>query len=434
MSIDDKIKVVWICDFSNEKVRRKLHFRKTSLLYVLKKIKGQVLFSDLSQWITNGIEEFKSFDEIELHIVSPHPLIAGEVESFIDDNVTYHFIRLENDNLLAKVKNKFGKKNFSNNCRNSKLINAVVERINPDIVHLIGAENPHYSSSVLTLNADKPLLVSLQTLMLDPTFKENYPISMDSYVYRSDVEKKVLKRANYIGTPLRKNKLLIEKYVNPDSIFINISLALSESIHIPESKKIYDFVYFAKEIEKAADWAIEAFALAYKLNRNLRLLVVGGFSDKFKLELDNRILELGISENISFTGSLQTHEDVINEVLKAKIALLPLKIDFISGTIREAMACGLPVITTLTQGTPKLNENRESVLISNPADYQSLADNMLRLIDDEALSTKLRENALLTLNERYNNTTAMRQWVQAYKAILGNFYNDMTIPTNLLLN
>ena len=49
------------------------------------------------------------------------------------------------------------------------------------------------------------------------------------------------------------------------------------------------------------------------------------------------------------------------------------------------MAYGLPVITTITPGTPKLNDNRESVLLSPIGNHQAMADNMIKLLENKDL-------------------------------------------------
>ena len=73
---------------------------------------------------------------------------------------------------------------------------------------------------------------------------------------------------------------------------------------IEKCEKKYDFVYFSLNINKAADLAIEAFAVAKKSHPEINLLVVGDYDEDFKQHLDDRIKELAITESIVFTGKL----------------------------------------------------------------------------------------------------------------------------------
>lgn len=430
----DKIKVVWICEFSNKQIREKLHFEEFSLYALLKKLFNKQYLIDFGGWNTNAIKEFENFENIELHVISHHFFLKKEIESFKMRNINYHFYKLESDNLLSTIKRKLDSNIKTDYNKNTLIINSIINKIQPDIVHLIGAENPHYSSSVLSLDNKYPLIVTLQTLMSDPNFLSNYPISKELYEYRSNIEKEVIKRADYIGTSIENYAKKIRQYITKDATFVICKLALGEAIHNDKTTKKYDFVYFSKDIEKAGDWAIKAFILAQKKNPQITLLVIGRYTPNFKEELDKLIIENKIEPNVIFTGSLPTHDDVINKIKEARYALLPLKIDLISGTIREAMACGLPVITTKTEGTPNLNTKRECILISEPNDFQDMANKMQCLLNNSQYADTLRNNSLITINERYNNTLAMQGWVDAYKAILKHYHHNTPIPTHLLLN
>lgn len=421
------LKVVWICEFSNKEVRDKLHIEKYSIYAMTKKLFNKQYLIDFGVWNTNGIKELEKFNDIELHVISHHFFLKEKVDSFKLRNINYHFFRLEGDNLFSTIKRKLCPKTKTNYYKNCQKINQIIERIQPDIVHLIGAENPHYSSSVLSLDDKYPLLVSLQTLMSDPDFLKNYPISEELYNYRCDIEKKVLKKSDYICTISKKYQEIILNNINPNAKFLKLKLAVGEDLKpIANIKKIYDFVYFAKDINKASDYAIEAFAIAKKKYNNIKLNIIGSYGADFKDILENRIKELGIENSVTFSGKLPLHEDVLIEIQKSKFALLPLKIDLISGTIREAMACRLPVITTITPGTPKLNEKRESVLLSPIGDHQAMANNMIKLLEDSNLAQQLIDNASTTIKERYNNQEAINDWVKAYQAIYEYKHHNKT--------
>lgn len=420
-----KIKVVWICSLSNAEVRDELHFNSYA---------KQRASKDFAKWNTNGIDEFKNFDDIELHIISPHAGINSNVQEFSKDGIYYHFFRSEDDRFMFRLKRKFlkGKYLTPKYNNNTSTILSIIDKTKPDIIHLIGAENPYYSASALPAPKDTPLIVTLQTLMIDPDFFKNYPITKQMYDYRSGIEREVLLRADYVTCRAQRFKDVLKEQFNPPLKILNMALIVGEKVNTTECEKEYDFVYFAKEIEKAADWAIEAFALAYKKHPGITLNIVGGYAAQTKVELDKRLEELGISENVTFTGSLPSHDDVINQVRKSRFAILPLKIDMITGTIREAMANGLPVVTTITPATPKLNENRKSVLLSEKEDFNNMASNMLDLLDNEDLYNTLQANGYATVRERYDNGVEANLWREAYYAVLENKKNGTPIPDRML--
>lgn len=411
-----KIKVVWICHLSNALIKKHLKFSKWTLSAILRRILGKTDIEDFAQWNTNAIKEFEKFEDIELHIVAPYFNIRG-IQEFEKNGIYYHFFQTE-DEIINKLYYKILKKVKQSYTKNSKIIINIINKIHPDIIHMIGAENPYYSESALYLDDKVPFILTLQTLMNDSDFFTNYPISQELYKYRSKLEAKIITKADYIGSKVDHFRNIIHREIYPLAKFLEMSLAVGEDITISDYKKEYDFVYFAANISKAVDWALESFAIAKQQYPNITLHVVGGYSIKFMNDIKNRMQELGLGNEVDFTGLMPSHDTVIKEIRKAHFALLPLKIDLISGTIREAIANGLPVVTTITPATPKLNEKRESVLLSEKEDFKAMADNMCKLLSDADYAKQIQQNAIQTMNERNNNERAMKEWREKYYEII----------------
>lgn len=413
----DKLKVVWICHLSNSQIREKLDFGRWTLLALLRKQMHINPINDFAIWNTNAIREFENFEDIELHIVAPHYQITT-LQEFEINGINYHFFHSEDDNIFHILRRKITKKALHSYKKNAQKINEIIDSIQPHIIHMIGAENPYYGESALTLPTNIPLIVSLQTLMCDPNFEKNYPISRDSYLYRSKIESAIIRRADYIGTTVQHFRDIIKDQICPTATFLDLTLAVGENVDIQYCDKKYDFVYYAADISKAIDYALEAFAVAKQQHPHITLYVIGGYSESTMIEIQKNLHQLGLGSEVTFTGRLATREDVILEVRKARFALLPLKVDMIASTIREAMANGLPVITTITPLTPKLNQQRECVLLSNKGDFGAMADNMCTLLSNDTYVEQLKKNAVETLTELYSNQAAMQKWKDSYYQIV----------------
>lgn len=428
------MKVLWICHFSNPEIRKELNLSHNIFEVLARKLVklSPLIYKDFAQWITNGIKEFEKFNSIEMHVISPHYGMKNENVSFILDGINYHFFKPEDTFMKKTFKTLTGKldKDFTGN-RNK--IKNLINKINPDIIHMYGAENPYYSISALDIDIQKyPFIVSLQTLMSEDDFKNKIQYPDKLYLYRVSIETHILSKVNYIGSTIQNYRDYIWSKINPKALFFNTSLAVANKVIINTTiKKKYSFVYFAANISKAADIAVEAFAIAYRKRPEITLNIVGNTPQPYTKKLRTRILELGIENNVFFSGQLPTHNDVLNQIQLSRYALLPLKVDFISGTIREAMFSGLPVVTTITSGTPLLNKDRLSVLISDQNDYQAIAANMIKLIDSPMLAKQLSENGLITVHEKWNNEKHMRELVEAYKYIIDHHRSGINIPTEI---
>lgn len=432
----EKIKVVWLCHFSNSFVHEKLEQVYSGLTSFVKRVLGKTSFTtapEFANWITNGIHEMEKHNEVELHVVSPYPRLKKEIMEFTSKGTYYHFFRDENSEFrIFLFKKLFHPSNYNYRINRSH-IHKLLNDIQPDIIHLFGAENPHYASAILDDYGKIVIIAQLQTLMNDPIFKDNYPIDSKSYEYRACIEKFIIKRADFIGTPVLKYRQIISRDINPDAIFLNTGLALKDPIVNQECEKISDFVYFAANINKAVDLAIEAFAIVHKVRPQVKLDIIGGYDKEFKQNLDTLICNYNLKDVITFEGKLPTHDDVLQQIRKSRFALLPLKVDITSGTIREAMSNGLPVITTDTGelGTQKLNSVSQCVLISDVGDHQALADNMLRLLDDTQLADTLRQNSYQQRASARSNEETIRRYLEAYKACISYKKNEGLIPDEL---
>ena len=425
MSEREKLKVVWVCHFSNKDLNDRLPLKVRGMYaFVYKMFTGCNASTDVLDfgiWNINALNEMKRFaDIIELHIIAPYPHLAPKIYEYQENGIFYHFFR-PSLVLLQHLINKFPR--IYDIYRpaykgNRKVIKSLINKINPSIVHLIGAENPYYSLSGLDVSPDIQLIVQLQTLMSDPKFFDNYPIDKRSYDYRAEIEKNVIMSADYVGTIIESHRKIILEHINPKTKFLDIKLAVGEEFKKIDVAKEYDFVYFARSINKAGDWAIESFIEASKLKPGITLLVVGGYTQKEKTQYEMSLSNHGLLDNVTFTGALPTHDDVMNAVAKARIALLPIKIDFIPGTIREANALGLPVVTSITDGTPLLNEKRKCALLSEGGDSQRMAENMILVLENQDLAEELVQNSYMRLEETYNNSRAISAWVEGYGMIL----------------
>ena len=428
------MKIIWICHFSNSEVRKRLNFSIRVFERFMRWIlhREEKKYSDFAPWISNGILEFEKIKDIELHVISPHYGIKNKIEEFEINGVFYHIFMPDDNLIIKRIFNKLCKKKRYSYRANRKIVQNIIDHVNPDLIHMYGAENPYYSITALDVDIKKyPFLVSLQTLMSDPEYKKKNTEPSEIYDFRSDIERKIIKRVAYLGSTVPSYRNIVWRDINPNSIFTKTFLFLVHKISFQNKEKLYDFVYFAEKIEKAVDIAIEVFALACKKYPSLTLNIIGGSTPSYKQQIQNRISELKIEKNVLFSGKLSTHKEVLDQINKSRYALLPLKIDVISGTIREAIYSHLPVITTATSGTPSLNDKRESILISDHDNFQEMAQNMIKLIESPEYAEKLTKNALITANERWNNNRSINQLIEAYKAIIENHNNDTPIPEEI---
>lgn len=415
----NKIKVVWVCSFSNPSTRRRLPIKISLWKRILFRLKGKKLvLSDTAIWNSNAIKEMEKINDVDLHVICPVRGLGKKEVRYEENNIHYYFFREQNSNTIRFILHQLFTKYTSLYKKNRRHIKTLIAEIRPAIVHVMGAENPYYSLAALDVPADIICIVQLQALLTRLVNVTQIAEESRNFYYKGLFERQIINRADYIGTNVDDFKSYILQEIKPNAKFLEISLAMAQEINLAPEKKQFDFVYFAANISKAGEDALEAFILASKRNPNMTLDVVGAYDDLYKEKLDKRIAECGIVDAVTFEGRLPSHDDVIRQIRKSRFALLPLKMDFVPNTLREAMANGLPVITTITDGTPKLNMDSYCVMLSKQGDYQSMADNMLKLLSDDNLAKELVKNAARYEEGRHSNAKILQKWREAYQKVL----------------
>jgi glycosyltransferase involved in cell wall biosynthesis len=113
-----------------------------------------------------------------------------------------------------------------------------------------------------------------------------------------------------------------------------------------------------------------------------RLTLVGAGPDRERVE--RAVTLLGLQDRITLTGALN-QEEVREQFENADIFVLPSLAEGIPVVLMEAMASGVPCVTTPVNGIPELIEHERTGLLARPGDVASLALQLRRLIDDPAL-------------------------------------------------
>lgn len=136
--------------------------------------------------------------------------------------------------------------------------------------------------------------------------------------------------------------------------------------------------------EKGVRVLLEALGQACAKGADLRLTVIGDGPDRATLEA----MAAPFGETVRFTG-YQSQDEVAAHLAQGDIFVLPSFAEGVPVVLMEAMASGLPVITTRIAGIPELVEDGRSGLIVAPGDAEALTHAILRLAADSGLRRQM---------------------------------------------
>lgn len=149
-------------------------------------------------------------------------------------------------------------------------------------------------------------------------------------------------------------------------------------------------VVVARNLEKLYDnaSAIRAFAQLQSHVPQARMTIAGTGPEADALHALAR--SLGVESAVRFAGRLD--RDAMAALYhQADISLNPSLADNMPNSVLEAMACGVPVVSTRVGGIPYLLRDGDTALLVPAADPAAMAQAMQRLHDDAGLRHALRE-------------------------------------------
>ncbi len=163
----------------------------------------------------------------------------------------------------------------------------------------------------------------------------------------------------------------------------------------------------------SVDVVVRALAEVKKTYPDARLDLVGGGP----LEEDVRRLVADLKlTGVRFTG-VASRQEIGKYYDEADIFINASRLDNMPVSIIEAFGAGTPVVTTSPESIPYLVEHERTGLLSVVGDERALAANVLRLLRDPSLASRLAQNAYQE-SRRYTWEVVREQWVNVYREIL----------------
>src|SRR5439155_9545444 len=115
---------------------------------------------------------------------------------------------------------------------------------------------------------------------------------------------------------------------------------------------------------------------------------VGDGPDRFDAE--NLSRELGIIEDIRFIGKQEQIEEIL---AVSDLFILPSEYESFGLAALEAMAAGVPLISSDAGGLPEININGKTGFLSDVGNVKEMAANSITLMQDDAMLEHFRKNA-----------------------------------------
>jgi len=214
-------------------------------------------------------------------------------------------------------------------------------------------------------------------------------------------------------------------FVSPCQFFINkllvnFSLANSKFILLPYGvvkpnaeiilqnvpNRVFRFLFVGRFVEKKNPLALVEVVrvLVNELGISNFELVLVGEGPLFK-RVSQQIEAYNLQSYIFLRGSL-SHMEVMEEMQESHIYVQHSVTDFegdqegLPNSILEAIAAGLPVVSTLHSGIPEIVDNGKTGFLVQEFDYTGMAEKLGLLLNDKELYINMRNDVIKYANQR----------------------------------
>lgn len=137
---------------------------------------------------------------------------------------------------------------------------------------------------------------------------------------------------------------------------------------------------------KAQIVLIEAMGELARRGKRVKLTVVGDGPDRALL--DARIKESGLERIVHLVGSCN-HDQVVHALAGSDAFVLSSFAEGVPVVLMEAMAMGLPCVSTWITGIPELMVNEQQGLLVPPDSSDAIADAVCRLMTDREFAQRI---------------------------------------------
>jgi len=166
---------------------------------------------------------------------------------------------------------------------------------------------------------------------------------------------------------------------------------------------------------KAKSLAIKAMPMILKKFPKAKLFLVGKNRDQLE-QLESLVKTLHLQNNVFFLGAL-LEEDLLSYLKSADILVHTSLAEGLSTILLEAMAVGLPFITTPAGGNGELAENSSAGIVTPFENPDALSQNVIESFNKQKLE-QMKINAI--------NYSQNLGWNKIYPQILQIYLNLMS--------
>ena len=394
-------------------------------------------------WLISLEDELKKIDSIDLNVAF---FSAKEKEPFEYEGVHYFPIyESSSQSFFSRFKSV-----DTIDSKRLPLMLSVIERCNPDLIHIHGTEGSF--GCILPYIKNIPIVISIQGLIAPISEKYFSGLSMEQIKRHESLKLKLSTLGvdrfykNFSNRGVRECAYLTNaRYVFGRTAFDrNVCMALNPCIKyqvvnemmrpefylhnwLEEHNTCSDEVILVTVMSPNAPYkGYETLLKAAKILKENSCLnfiwnLIGYNEDNKWLVITEKIVKISHRDvNVRIIGN-KTASEMIEVLLSSDMYVNVSHIENSSNSVCEAMLLGMPIIASYAGGTSSLlTHEKEGVLIQDGGSYE-LAGTIIDFIQNPLVAAQYAHAARKRAQERHNKEKILKEIMDGYTNILRDF-------------
>ncbi len=187
---------------------------------------------------------------------------------------------------------------------------------------------------------------------------------------------------------------------------------LRQELNLPKEHRLVGLISYLRSY-KGHEYFIEAAALVLAQAKDVTFLIVGEGPEEHRLR--DRIASLGLSSKVRMLGF---RDDLLNVFRSLDVFVIPsVEGDTIPQVLMQALAMGLPVVSTTVGSIPDVVQEGTTGFVVPPRDAGALAGRILALLDDAALRTDMGRRGRTLVEREYSLSRMLDRLEEVYAKV-----------------
>lgn len=289
----------------------------------------------------------------------------------------------------------------------------VILRDRPEILHVNSSRDSWIGSLAARLVPARPAVI--RTRHISTPLNRN---AATQFLYR-----RLLDMVIVTGSELTRRALIERDGLEPDRVAafpIGIDLHqfrpgppaddLRQELGLPAGHRLVGLISYLRAY-KGHEYFIEAAAKVLSQVQDVTFLIVGEGPEEDTLRA--RIARLGLTDQVRMLGF---REDLLNVFRSLDVFVIPsVEADTIPQVLMQALALGLPVVSTTVGSIPDVVQDGATGFVVPPRDAEALAERIVALLADPHLRHDMGARGRALVERKYSLERMLDRLERVYR-------------------